>query len=134
VAEIPALIEHVRQAGVVVELCVEGQPAVISGGVAGAAYRIVQEALTNVVKHAHGAPSRVTLRWSDSALELEIVDDGPPQDDARRDASTGRGLAGMRERVAMHGGTLEAHPGAGRGYVVRARIPLNSVGARAGEC
>jgi signal transduction histidine kinase len=74
---------------VAVELCVEGQPGVISGGVAGTAYRIVQEALTNVLKHAGGAPSRVTLRWSDSALELEIVDAGPPQDDARRDASAG---------------------------------------------
>jgi signal transduction histidine kinase len=126
VTEIPALIDHVRQAGVAVELCVEGQPCVISSGVAVAAYRIVQEALTNVLKHAGGAPSRVVLRWADAALELEILDRGPRQEIVARD---GRGLAGMRERTAMYGGTFEAHPGADRGYVVRARIPLEPGGA-----
>lgn len=129
VTEIPALIEHVREAGVAVELCVEGQPRVISGGVAVAAYRIVQEALTNVLKHAGGAPSRVILRWAQGALELEIVDRGPLHDGAGRDASGGRGLAGMRERAAMYGGSLEAHPGADCGYVVRARIPLGMGGS-----
>jgi len=109
------------------------EPRVISADVAGAVYRIVQEALTNVLKHAAGTPTQVVLRWSDSALELEIVDDGPRQGDARRDASAGRGLAGRRERAAMGSGTLEAHPCADRGYVVRARIPLHSVGARADE-
>jgi signal transduction histidine kinase len=133
VTEIPALIEHVREAGVDVTLCVEGQPCVLPTDVAGAVYRIVQEALTNVLKHAGGAPSRVIVRWSDGALELEIVDHGPRQGDARCDASAGRGLAGMRERAAMCGGTLEAHPCADRGYVVRARVPLDSVGARADE-
>ena len=124
VTEIPALIEHVREAGLAVELCVEGQPRLISGGVAVAAYRIVQEALTNVLKHADGAPCRVALRWADAALELEIVDDGPPQDGVQRDAPAGRGVVGMRERAAMYRGTLEAHPGPERGYLVRARIPL----------
>ena len=108
VTEIPTLIEQVRQAGVAVELCVEGQPRVVSGGVAVAAYRIVQEALTNVLKHAGGAPSQVVVRWADSALELEIIDHGPPNDGAQRDAPVGRGIAGMRERAAMYGGTLDA--------------------------
>jgi signal transduction histidine kinase len=128
VTEIPALVAHVREAGAAIELCVEGQPRVIAGGVAVAAYRIVQEALTNVLKHANGAPARVALHWGDDALELEIVDDGPPQDDAQLDAQPGRGVAGMRERAAMYGGTLEAHPRAGCGYVVHARIPLQSGG------
>jgi len=124
VTEIPSLIEQVREAGMGVELCVEGEPRVVSGGAAIAAYRIVQEALTNVLKHAGGAPTRVVLRWADGALELEIVDRGPRQNGAPHGASRGRGLAGMRERAAMYGGTLEAHPGPDRGYVVRARIPL----------
>jgi signal transduction histidine kinase len=131
VSEIPALIERVREAGVAVELCVEGQPRAIPGGVGVAAYRIVQEALTNVLNHAHGASSRVMVRLSDGALELEIVDDGPRHDGARRDSPAGRGLAGMRERVATLGGTLDAHPGLDVGYVVRARIPLEPAGARA---
>jgi signal transduction histidine kinase len=134
VSEIPALIEHVRDAGVAVELRVEGQPRAIARGVALAAYRIVQEALTNVLKHAGGAPSRVILRWSESALELEIVDHGPPRDGARRDPAAGSGLAGMRERAALYGGTLDAHPGLDVGYVVRARIPLDPGGAPADAC
>ena len=129
VTEIPTLIEQVRQAGVAVELSVEGQPRVVSGGVAVAAYRIVQEALTNVLKHAGGAPSKVVVRWADTALELEILDDGPPNDGPQRDTPVGRGLAGMRERATMYGGTLEAHPGPDDGYVVRARLPLETGGA-----
>jgi signal transduction histidine kinase len=129
VTEIPSLIEHVQQAGVDVELCVEGQPRPVSAGVAVAAYRIVQEALTNVLKHADGAPARVDLHWADDALELEILDQGPSHDDAPPQAQTGRGLAGMRERAAMYGGTLEAHPGLNRGYVVRAHLPLGPTDA-----
>jgi signal transduction histidine kinase len=129
VREIPALIEQLRQAGLAVELHVEGQPRPVSGGVAVAAYRIVQEALTNVIKHAAGAPSEVFLRWSDAALEIEIVDQGPPMDDASHDDSAGRGLTGMRERAVMYRGTLVAGPGRDGGYVVRARIPLEGRGS-----
>jgi signal transduction histidine kinase len=124
VSQIPTLIEQVRQAGVNVELSVEGQPRGVSGGVSVAAYRIVQEALTNVLKHAGGAPSRLVVRWADNALELEVVDRGPAQNGAERDAPLGRGIAGMRERAAMCGGTLDAHPAPDSGYLVRARIPL----------
>jgi signal transduction histidine kinase len=126
VGEIPALIDQVRQAGMAVELRVEGQPRAVSGGVAIAAFRIVQEALTNVLKHADGAPSRVVLRWADGAIELEILDDGSPDGIDQRDATAGRGIVGMRERAAMYGGTLDAHPAPDHGYVVRARIPLES--------
>jgi signal transduction histidine kinase len=129
VSEIAVLIEHVQQAGVEVELCVEGQSRVVSGGVAVAAYRIVQEALTNVLKHADGAPTRVVVRWADAALELEILDQGPPHHAGENDAPVGRGLAGMRERSAMYGGTLEAHPGPDRGYLVRAHLPLEPTNA-----
>jgi signal transduction histidine kinase len=129
VAEIPSLIEQVCQTGQVVDLRVEGAPRDVSAGVAVAAYRIVQEALTNVLKHASGAPSQVVLRWDDRALELEIVDQGPEQNGVPIDAPPGRGLAGMRERTAMYGGTLDAGPGAGGGYEVRVRIPLEADGA-----
>jgi signal transduction histidine kinase len=128
VAAIPSLIEQVRAAGLPVELSVEGEPQVVSGGIGVAAYRIVQEALTNVVKHARGAPSRVIVRWADTVLELEVIDDGASQNGRVRNAS-GRGLAGMRERTAMYGGTFDAGPDPDRGYVVRARIPLGSTGA-----
>ena len=126
VGEIRALIEQVRQAGLIVELCVEGKPRPVSGGVAVAVYRILQEALTNVLKHADGAPSEVVLRWSDAALELEVIDQGPPHNGAASSAPPGRGLTGMRERAAMYRGTLEAGPGSDRGYLVRARIPLEA--------
>lgn len=124
VTEIPALVEQVRQTGLRVELSVEGRPRALSGGMTVAAYRIVQEALTNVLKHGDGAPARVMLRWSDAALELVIVDDGPPAAADEYQAPAGRGIAGMRERAAMYGGTLEAHPAPDRGYLVHARIPL----------
>ena len=88
------------------------------------AYRIVQEALTNVLKHAGGAPTRVVVRWAEGALELEILDRGPRNDVGQRDAVAGRGLAGMRERAGMYGGTLQARPGPDGGYEIRARIPL----------
>lgn len=129
VGEIPGLVDQLRQAGLSVEFRIEGQPRAVSGGVAVAAHRIVQEALTNVIKHAGGAPSQVVMRWSDGALELEIVDQGAPKNSAPPDARPGRGLAGMRERVAMYGGTLEVGPGSDRGYSVRARIPLAETSA-----
>ncbi len=128
IMEIPSLVDRVRQAGMAIELCVEGRPRAVSGGVAIAVYRIVQESLTNVLKHAAGAPSRVVLRWADAAVELEILDHGTSNGDPERNVPAGRGIVGMRERAAMYGGTLEAHPGADYGYVVRARIPIQSGG------
>jgi signal transduction histidine kinase len=129
VTEIPALIEQVRQAGLAIELRVEGQPRPVVGGVTVAVYRIVQEALTNVLKHADGAPTQVILRWSDAAIELEILDHGSPNGAGEPDARPGHGVAGMRERAAMYGGTLDAHPAPDHGYLVHARIPLEPGGA-----
>jgi signal transduction histidine kinase len=122
--EIPSLVEQVRQAGVDVELSVEGQARELPGGASITAYRIVQEALTNVVKHARGAPVRVVIRWADAGLDIEILDDGPPQPVVDGATRTGRGLAGMRERAAMYGGSVDAGPGPAGGYVVRGHIPL----------
>ena len=128
VTEIPSLVDRVREAGMAVELDVEGHPRDMVGGVAIAAYRIVQEALTNVLKHAEGAPCRVVLRWADAAIELEILDHGPRTGSPVHDASAGRGIVGMRERAMMYGGMLDAHPEPDGGYVVRARIPLEPGG------
>jgi signal transduction histidine kinase len=127
VAEIPSLIEQVRQVGLPVELRVEGQARAVSGGVGVAAYRIVQEALTNVLKHADSAPTEVRVRWTNATLELEIRDRGRRHRALDRDAHPGRGLAGMRERAIVYGGALEAGPGRDGGYLVRARIPLGRV-------
>ena len=87
------------------------------------AYRVVQEALTNAIKHAGAARAEVSVRWGPDALELEVVDDGsaPGGGDA---APGGHGLVGMRERAALHGGSVEAGPSPAGGFVVRARIPL----------
>jgi signal transduction histidine kinase len=101
----------------------------VSGGVAIAVYRIVQEALTNVLKHADGASSRVMLRWRERAIEFEILDNGSPDRVAEHDAWPGRGIIGMRERAEMYGGTVDVHAEPGRGFVVRARIPLEGHGA-----
>ena len=128
IAEIPSLIDQVRHAGLPVELSVEGPERALAPGVAIAAYRIVQEALTNVLKHANGAPTRVVLRYDAAALELDIVDHGTPETTTSDDANTGRGLAGMRERTEMYGGTLVAAVEPESGYAVRARIPLEPSG------
>jgi signal transduction histidine kinase len=126
VTEIPSLIDQVRHAGLAVDLRVEGEPRAISNGVALAAYRIVQEALTNVLKHAGGASTSVVLRWGSRELELEILDLGAEHGPDGHDSPPGRGLTGMRERAAMYGGTLDAHHKPDGGYAVRARIPLQA--------
>jgi signal transduction histidine kinase len=88
------------------------------------AYRIVQEALTNAIKHAGPAHADVYLRWQADALELEVRDDGGGPV-AHNSASGGHGLAGMRERAALYGGILDAGPGQRAGFTVRAHLPLS---------
>ena len=128
IAELPSLIDQVRHAGLPVELSVEGPERTLAPGLAIAAYRIVQEALTNVLKHANGAPTRVVLRYEAAALELDIIDHGSPETATCDAAETGRGLTGMRKRAAMYGGTLVAAAEPDSGYAVRARIPLEPSG------
>ena len=119
--DLDELIEEMRQAGLMVELAVEGAERELSDGVDRSAYRIVQEALTNTIKHAGLVPTRVVVSYGADDLELEIADEGPGP---ARDADPGQGIAGMRERVRLYGGELEARSENGHGFVVRARIPL----------
>jgi signal transduction histidine kinase len=119
-----ALVEQVRAAGLPVELLVEGTPRELPPGVDLSAYRIVQEALTNTMRHAGRARSTVRLRYHRDGLEVEVTDDGSRTGDG---TPPGRGLIGMRERVALYGGTLETGRAEGGGFRVRADLPVESV-------
>lgn len=121
------LIESVRAAGLPVELAVSGERRPLDPGVELSAYRIIQEALTNTLKHASGARSLVAVSYGPSDLELTVEDEGGTEARDLADAGQGRGLIGMRERVAMFGGEFDAGPSA-TGFRVRARLPL-AVGA-----
>lgn len=116
------LAERARRAGLPVAVRVEGEPWALSPALSLAAYRIVQEALTNTIKHAGGAHAAVELRWRPDALELDVRDTGAGPSPAPL-PSSGQGLVGMRERAALAGGTLEAGPVRGGGFRVRARLP-----------
>ena len=122
VADLERLVEDTRTQDLSVTLIVEGERREVPAGVDLSAYRIVQEALTNVRKHA-GRPVKgnVVLRYSDATLELEIADDGQGM---RAGDGHGHGLIGMQERVAFFGGEFSAEPGAEGGFVVRACFPL----------
>ncbi len=119
---VDALIEQVREAGLPVTLNVEGDIHDLPAAVDLSAYRIVQEALTNALKHAGPASARVTVRYGDDELELDIVDDGSGA--VQNGDGGGHGLIGMRERVSMFGGNLDAGARSEGGYEVRARLPL----------
>ena len=123
--EVERLVERVREAGVDVELMLEGDRRSLSPGVDLAAYRIVQEALTNVIKHAGPAHARVAVRFGERELELVVSDDGRGPSAEPPDAG-GNGLVGMRERAALYGGSLEARPGEDGGFVVNARLPVGA--------
>jgi signal transduction histidine kinase len=118
------LLDGVRAAGLPVELEVAGAPRELPPGVDLAAYRVVQEALTNALKYAGPAHAWVAVRWRDRELELEIANDGRGMNIGDGDGSGGHGLAGMRERVSLYGGDIESGERSGGGYVVRARLPL----------
>lgn len=122
-AEIDGLLAAARESGVQADLHVDGEPATVSPALDLCAYRILQEALTNAIKHAAPARADVRLRWQAEALELEISDDGRGSG-AVNGAGGGHGIAGMRERVALHGGSVDAGPRAGGGFAVRAQLPL----------
>jgi signal transduction histidine kinase len=114
------LVDRVRAAGLAVELLEEGTPGGVPEGVGLSAYRIVQESLTNTLKHAFASHVTVRVRYSGDAVEVEVTDDGV----GAALHGEGRGLIGMRERVALYGGDLDAGSRAGGGYGVRARIPV----------
>jgi signal transduction histidine kinase len=119
-SQIGELVGQMSELGLPVDLRVEGTPRVLSPGVELAAFRVVQEALTNTLKHAKRATSRVVLRYGEHELDLEVVDDGAPT----HGHGVGHGLIGMRERVALYDGAIEAGPQPEGGFAVRVRLPL----------
>ena len=119
-ANLDALAERIREAGLPVDLHVEGEAKPLPPGVDLSAYRIVQEALTNTLKHAGPASAQVVIRYRPEEVELEISDDGRGIVDGR---NGGHGLVGMRERAALVGGVVESGTVGGRGYTIRARLP-----------
>ena len=125
VAAIPALVEDVRASGLDVDLIIEGDPRPMPAGPQLAAYRIVQESLTNVLKHAGPAGRAwVRLQWRPDALELSVLDDGRGASAAMvHPDGNGQGLRGMHERASLHGGRLEAGPRTGGGFGVHAALP-----------
>jgi signal transduction histidine kinase len=116
------LVEHAREAGLPVALRVEGDPVQLPAGVDLTAYRLVQEGLTNALKHARAQTAEVVVRYADGRVELSVIDDGTG--DGGGD-SGGHGLVGMRERVSVYGGELEAGPRPDGGFALRATLPVS---------
>ena len=123
VQQIGFLVEQVERAGLPVSLTVEGDEVALPAGVDLCAYRIVQEALTNALKHAGSAQAEVLLRYTASGLDIEVRDNGAGTSQPNGDGA-GHGLIGMRERVALYGGELRTGPRDGGGFEVRAHLPL----------
>jgi signal transduction histidine kinase len=122
-ADIEDLVSGTRTAGLEASLCVEGEPSMVSPALDLCAYRIVQEALTNAIKHAGPARVTVRLRWMRDALEVDVADNGRGPIGVNG-ASSGHGIAGMRERTGLHGGNVRAGAGTNGGFAVHARLPL----------
>jgi signal transduction histidine kinase len=125
-ADLDVLLAEVTKAGLAVKLQINGTRPPLPAGVDLSAYRIVQEALTNVVKHAGSARAQVVVGYGDQDVTVEVIDDGRRAVTSASDgqAGTGHGLIGMRERVQAFGGDLEAGPRPGGGFRVAARLPL----------
>ncbi|MCX4747461.1 histidine kinase [Kitasatospora sp. NBC_01287] len=141
-----ALVDRIAFAGLPVEVRISGEPRELPAGIDVTAYRIVQEALTNALRHGDGRQAEVTIRYADRSLRVEVLNGGPsaragdpggsagPRRERGGDgagAGAGRGLLGLRERVAVYGGDLDARRRLGGGYRVRARIPLDRPGDQA---
>ena len=119
--QLESLAERMNRTGLEVQVRVEGEPRPVSPGVDISAYRIVQEALTNVLKHADATKATVCVRHEPKGIELEVSDDGSATDGMH--VRPGQGLTGMRERVALYGGSLEAGAGRDGGWRLAARMP-----------
>ena len=125
-AQVPSLVEQVGRAGLEVELVVEGQEAPLPAGIDLSAYRIVQEALTNAVRHGASERARVLICYGERDLDLRVWNEGRP---AQGDGSpSGRGLLGMQERAHLFGGELSAGPAPDGGFTVVARLPIGDPG------
>ena len=116
-----SLLEQVGRAGLPVQLHVEGEPAALPRGIDLSVYRIVQEGLTNALKHAHARSADVTLRYQPHELQLEIRDDGTGNGASY---GLGHGLIGIRERVKIYGGEMNAGTVNDGGFVLVTRLPL----------
>jgi signal transduction histidine kinase len=123
-ADLGELLDSMRVTGLAVDVVVEGSPRPLPPGIDLSAYRIVQEALTNALRHAGGASARVLIRYDRDAIELTIADDGIGAPEGL--SAHGHGLIGMRERAQLFGGTFEAGPRPGSGFLVRARLPFEA--------
>jgi signal transduction histidine kinase len=134
-AQVPSLVEQVGRAGLEVELVVEGQEAPLPAGIDLSAYRIVQEALTNALRHGASERARVVVRYGEHDLDLRVWNEGrPAQGDgaplmAGPAIAPGRGLLGMQERAHLFGGELRAGPAPEGGFTVHARLPIETVGS-----
>ena len=117
-----ALLEEVQRAGLPVQLEVDGEPYPLPRAIDLSAYRIVQEGLTNTLKHAGASRAQVTLRYGADDLEIDVRDDGRGGSTTNRDGS-GHGLLGVRERVKIYRGQMSAGPVAGGGFLLTARLP-----------
>jgi signal transduction histidine kinase len=126
-SRVDALVAHARETGLPVDLEIEGEPVPLPAGVDLTAYRLVQEGLTNAIKHAAAAHAEVHVRFDDGHVEIEVCDDGRGTDGVGpASGGGGHGLVGMRERVSIYGGELDAGPRAEGGFRLRARLPVTA--------
>jgi signal transduction histidine kinase len=123
VPELSLLLERVRATGLTVDFDAAGAPFPIGAAAGLTVYRIVQEALTNTIRHARAARARVTIRYDAPVLEVRVADDGAAEVPS---SQHGHGIDGMRERAALHQGTLSAGPAAGGGWLVSAVLRPDS--------
>lgn len=125
-AEVPVLVERIREGGLAIRIETDGTPQALEPAADLAAYRVVQESLTNVVRHADATSACVTLRYEGGMLHIDIEDDGAAGRGAVRADGSGLGLIGMRERVELCGGNFRAGPVPDRGFRVEAALPLGT--------
>jgi signal transduction histidine kinase len=123
--QVPRLVERAREAGLEATFDLEGQPVRLAPGAEVAAYRLIQEALTNALKHAGGAAAHVRVRFRPDGVAIAVADEGGAQAGSPLQGA-GHGLIGMRERIELYDGEFAAGPRATGGYEVRARLPLAS--------
>jgi signal transduction histidine kinase len=122
VAQLDALAERLRATGLAVDLAVEGTPFAIGAAAELSTYRIVQEALTNTIRHAAASHALVTIGYDAPLVRVRVVDDGAASPSSGPGDQRGHGIDGMRERAALHGGTLQAGPAPDRGWAVSATL------------
>jgi signal transduction histidine kinase len=123
-ARLPDLITQVADAGLCADLVVQGEPRPLPPGIEVSAYRIVQEGLTNALRHSGTSRAKVVVTYAADRIELQVVDEGACGAGTLGTGEPGHGLIGMRERVAIYGGDLQAGVRPEGGYALRARLPL----------